>query len=342
MVVMRRKRYEIHGRGYTPGFRKLDRSKVDEPKMKLFWDVPGLHGLNRNEKEKIEELLQNPGKDEIFFFRQLFGKTPAQVRNLMTEEFIRRFDLAEYADEIWKGLPSRRSWLELDIAIAKFAGMLEVEEHCQFWDRMRYVLAALPQKKDYSDKYMDSKALETASPKRRWKYDTCMLCWRSVPYRVGRAKKRGQLCFMHNLPSTHSIYRRRSGLRESVWIEKRTIAKRLKEQLPQSLSDEDRRNRILSLMTAQNDCLPRLVDYLDSVRHNGEPESLLWAFHGPASDEMDALYQEGLGEFIQTVLTTKNIFDPRQPLANIFTVDELSSAEAWLAVLDRDGRRKTT
>lgn len=290
---------------------------------------------------KIEDLLENPGRDEFFFLRRLIGKTPAQVRNLMVEEFIHRFDLDEHADEIRKSFPSRRSWNELDIALSAFGGMVaDVEDHLLFVDRMRYVLAALPQKKDYSDKYADKYTLDATRPKRGWRYSTCNFCWRAVPHGAGPIKKAGLLCFEHNLPSTNSTYRRRKGLKAQIRGEQRLVVERLRKRIPSALSDGEARKTMLSLMTTPNDCLPRLVEYLNGVGHDGEPESLLWAFHGPASAEMNSLYRDAIGEYIQEILTTKSTFSPDQPLALIFTFDELSAAEAWLTVLDHDGRRK--
>lgn len=94
-----------------------------------------------------------------------------------------------------------------------------------------------------------------------------------------------------------------------------------------------------SQLTATNGYLPRLVEYLSRAGHDGTHESLLWAFHGPASDIKDSLYFEALDEYIQRTLNAKDVLDPTHPMP-IFNIDELSRAEAWLTLLDRDGRRK--
>ena len=55
----------------------------------------------------------------------------------------------------------------------------------------------------------------------------------------------------------------------------------------------------------------------------------------------NALYKEAMEEFIQEILSMKNPFVPDQ-LTCLFSTWELSEAEAWLTLLDRDGRRKKT
>jgi hypothetical protein len=78
---------------------------------------------------------------------------------------------------------------------------------------------------------------------------------------------------------------------------------------------------------------------LNGVGHDGNPESLLWAFHGPAAEITDTRYKEGLNEYIQYVINAKDILELTQPIP-IFDIDELSRAEAWLTLLYRDGRAK--
>ena len=162
---------------------------MDKSEIAQFLDVPGLTGLNRDEKAGIEEFLKNPGKDEFFFLLQLLGKTPAQIRNMMIDEFIRRFNLMAHAEEIGKAFASKRSWHELDVVMASFGGSMEVEEHRLFWDRMRYVLAALPKRKDYGEKYQHEDKDKAAKPKRERRFTTCKLCWRRVSHNSGLIRK---------------------------------------------------------------------------------------------------------------------------------------------------------
>lgn len=313
---------------------------MDESKIGQFLDVPGLQGLNRSQKARIEEFLKNPGKEEFFFFRRLLGKTPAQVRNMMVEEFIRRFDLGAYTEEIMEAFPSRRSWRELDVVAAQFGGSVEDEEHRLFWDRMRYVLAAVPQRKEFSDKYADKHELEGKRPKKGWQYTTCKFCWRTVPYNPSLLRKTGTFCFAHNLPAKDSVYRKHNRLLGQLSMEQQVTVKKLMELFSRCPSDEEASRTMLVHLTTLNECLPRLVEYLNNAGHNGEPESLLWAFHGPMSDMKDMLYKDALAEFIRDVLTAEDPFNPGHPVPFIFTIDELSRAEAWLTLLDRDGRRK--
>ena len=53
-----------------------------------FLNIPGLRGLNKDERERIAYFLESPGRGEFFFLIQMLGKTPAQVRNTMIEEFM--------------------------------------------------------------------------------------------------------------------------------------------------------------------------------------------------------------------------------------------------------------
>lgn len=313
---------------------------MDKAKVNTFLDASELQGLTKDEKARVERFLENPAKDEYFFLLRLIGKTPAQVRRLMIDEFIQRFDLIKQTDEIEKAFPSQRSWYKLDVAIDEFGGMMGVDEQLQFWDKMRYVLEALPQRREFSDKYTDRQVGATGKPKKGWDFRDCLHCWRTVPVNAGRSRKSPAFCFEHDLPANHSLYRRHKRLRENLSDEQRIIVEKLKAALPQSLSDEAARNTMLSLLTSTNDCLPRLVEHLARAGHDGQPESLLWAFHGPISDGIQPHYKEALGEFIRDILTMKSPFEPYGPIPFIFTIPELSRAEAWLTLLDRDGRRK--
>jgi hypothetical protein len=304
-------------------------------------NVPELRGLNKNEKDRVDYFLKSPGKKEFFLFRRMLGKTPAQVRNMMVKEFIQRYDLAAYADEIENAFPSKRSWRDLDLMIDKFAGAMDVEEHRLFWDKMRYVLEAIPQHRDYGDKYGDAHGEQTSRPKRGWKYATCKLCWRIVSYNPGVIRKTASFCFMHNLPAMNPVYRKHRRLLEHLLSEQQPVVKKfmaLIEACP-SESEAEAQDVVYSQLTAPDGCLPRLAKYLKGIDHDGTHESLLWAFHGPASEIKDSLYKDALEEYIQRILNRKDILDPSQPMP-IFSIDELSRAEAWLTLLERDGRRK--
>jgi hypothetical protein len=213
------------------------------------------------------------------------------------------------------------------------------EEHLQFWDRMRYVLAALPKRKDYGDKYQDWEKSKTTRATRGWNFATCKFCWRRVAHSSGLHRKTACCCFKHDLPATHSIYRRHSRLARQLRAEQQPVVKKIMALVAGCPSEADAHKAMLIHLMKPNDCLPRLAEHLDGVGHDGTPESLLWAFHGPASDITDARYKEWLNEYIQYVLDAKDVFEPTRPIF-ILGIDEMSRAEAWLTLLDRDGRRK--
>ena len=312
---------------------------MDKAEMTRLVDSLGLKRLKANERKRIEDFLKNQPEEDFFFLKLLIGTTPAQARNIMIEEFIKRFNLDAYAEKIATAIPPKRSWYYLDLAIDQFAGKMGVDEHRLFWDRMRYVLEALPQRKDYGDKYADRHEQESTRPKRGWQYFTCRHCWRTVPYNKQLRQKAGGLCFEHDFPATHSIYRKHSRLARSIRVERQLVVEKLLKLFKIGLSDEEMCKAEIDCVTTPNDILPRLVEYLKTVGHNGDRESLLWAFHGPASKITNALYKEAMEEYVQEVLTTKSLFAPNQP-ACIFSIWELSEAEAWLTLLERDGRRK--
>ncbi len=312
---------------------------MDKSTIEKFLNSPGFIRMNMEEKEKVRYFLETPGHEEFLFFQQSLGKTPAQVRDSMIKEFILRFHLSAHAKEIARALPFRRSWRELDVAMAEFGGAMGEEAHRQFWDRMRYVLAALPQRKGYGDKYADRHELEEDGPKEGWQYNTCKFCWRIVPHNPDLPRQNGIFCFEHDLPATHPTYRKHGRLHSRMFIERQTTVRNLMALIESYPSDEDMHKAVLAHLTAPSECLPRLSEYLSRVGHDGTPESLLWAFHGPASDAMKLQYKEAVGEYIHNRLTAKDPLDPaHSPF--IFDIDELSRAEAWLTLLDRDGRRK--
>lgn len=309
----------------------MDRSEID-----TFLDVPGLSGMNRDEKAKAEELLKNPGKGEFFFFLQLLGKTPGQIRNMMIDKFVQQFALEAQADQIMEVFPFQRSWRDLDLAITQLASSMEVEAHLQFWDRMRYVIEALPKRQDYGEKYQEGKSTES---RQRWNFGTCKLCWRRVSHNTTLIRKTACYCFKHNISATYSIYRRHSRLARQLLTEQQPVAKRIMALVADCPSEAEAHKIMLDHLTTPNDCLPRLVEYLHRVGHNGTPESLLWAFHGPESEIKELRYKEGLVAYIRYALDAKDLLDPTQSTF-IFSIDEMSRAEAWLTLLEQDGRRK--
>lgn len=312
---------------------------MSKPNIADFLDNLGLHGLNESEKAGIENLMNTPGKDEFFFLLRLIGITPTQVRSKMAKEFTRRFGRDALSDEMLAALPVGPSWRELTDAVAGFAESPTLEEQRQFWDRMRYILAALPRRASCRYGCADAPEPETPPqppPRRTWNHGTCRHCWRRVVYNSGSVRKTAGYCFEHNLPAAHPAYRRRSQLARRIAPERQAVAGKLAALLAACPSGTDAHEILFAQLTAADGCLPRLAKYLHGIGHDGSPESLLWAFHGPASGITEPLYRDALAEYIQYVL------DAGDPLNSgradfIFSMDELSVAEAWLTVLEHGG-----
>ena len=298
-----------------------------------FLNLPGLRGLDKDEIDRIAHFLKTPGKDEFFLLLRMPDKTPSQVRSMMIDEFVRRFGLETRADAIREAFPSRRSWPALAGAMAGFAGALGVEEHRRFWERMRHVLEALPRRKDCGD----APESGTVKAKRGWNYAICKFCWRRVCHNPGVFRKTGSLCFKHNLPAMHPIYRKHRRLESQFPEEQQAIVERMTALVAGRPSEQESHEMLFSQLTAPDGCLPHLAAYLHGVGHDGTRVSLLWAFHGPASDIRDSRYKDALNGYIRYALAARDILDPGRPMP-VFGIDELSRAEAWLTLLERDGR----
>ena len=324
-------------------------------------EITALTRLNSRQRERIRSLLGNPGGQEFELFKDFIGLTPAQARLLIAEEYFRRFKpdridpVLFNLEMVLESLPSSRSWLGLDSNIKTFlktrekhfswlaasqaravSGQISMDfpeklnerltQGIDFWDKMRYLLEALPQQREFKDKH----ATNLQQPKRGWSFETCDLCWRTLPVNPELRKKTGRLCFEHDLPATDSVYRRHKRLKAQVDSAYREVLQRLKPQYPPSLSNEAIAGRLQIELTSPESVLPNLVKHLQAVGHDGRPESLLLAFHGPFPKGLKAAYQEAMGTFFQDAL--------KYPY--VFTLDELTLAEVWLTALQPDRRRK--
>ena len=323
-------------------------------------EIKALTSLNSRQQEQIRYLLRNPGGQEIELFKRLIGLTPAQARRLMAEEYFRhfepdRFDPKFSLDVVLKNLPSCRSWLKLDDSLKAFiktreehsrlAGMgreydavsgqvsrkfeERFDQELDYWDKMRYLLEALPQLREFKNKFEDQ--ADQGLPKRGWIFETCDLCWLTLPVNPDLRKKTGRLCFEHDLPASDPVYRRHKRLKARVDSEYLTILKRLKRQYPREMNIEDITARFQIELTGPKSVLPNLVEHLKAVGHDCQPESLLRAFHGPFPKGLESTYREAMEIFFQDAL--------QYPY--FFTLDELTLAEAWLIALQTDRRRKT-
>ena len=322
-------------------------------------EIKALTRLNRLQQERIRYLLRNPGGQEFELFKRIIGLTPSQVRRLMAEEYFRRCEPdRSYPKFSWelvlKYLPSCRSWLKLNSSIRAFiktremcfhmmgmdlghdAKFAEVSKELKkkfnqefgYWDKMLSLLRALPKLREFKNKYTNK--ADRRFPKRGWDFVTCDLCWRTIPVNPDLNKKTGRLCFEHDLPATDPVYRRHKRLKARVDSEYISILERHRQHYPPGMSDEAIAARIKIELTGQESALPNLVEHLKAVGHDGRPESLLLAFHGPFPKGLDSTYREAMEIFFQDAL--------RFPF--LFTMDELTLAEAWLTALKTDHRRK--
>jgi len=333
--------------------------KMDDDIEARLVEIKALTRLNSRQEERVRYFFRNPGGQEFEFFKRIIGLTPAQARRMMAEEYFRRFtpDSSEpklSLDAVLKYLPPCRSWLKLDDSLKAFVktrkkffrlvGMgrdydtksaelsrdLEerFDQELDYWDKMRYLLAALPQLREFKDKYADK--ADRRLPKKDWLFETCDLCWRTLPVNPDLRKKTGRLCFEHDLPATDQVYRRHKRLKAQVDSGYMSILRRLKNEYPRGMSNEVIVVRLQTELTGPESVLPNLVEHLKVVGHDCRPESLLQAFHGPFPKGLASTYREAMDIFFQDAL--------KYPY--FFTLDELTLAEAWLTSLQTDRRRK--
>ena len=267
-------------------------------------EIKTLTRLNSRQEERVRYFLRNPGGQEFELFKRLIGLTPSKARRMMAEEYFRRFAPDSFEprlslDAVLKCLPPCRSWLKLDDGIKAFvktreklfrlAGMGrdydvksaelsrdfegKFDQELDYWDKMRYLLAALPQLREFKDKYADK--ADRKLPKKGWLFETCDLCWRTLPVNPDLRKKTGRLCFEHDLPASAPAYRRHKRLKAQVDSDYMSILPRLKNEYPRGMSNEAIAVRLQIELTGPESVLPNLVEHLKAVGHDCRPESLL-------------------------------------------------------------------
>lgn len=250
--------------------------------------TPQKSNLPENQ-EKLEHLMQTPGRHELELRERLLGKNTLQAGKILAEEFVRRFGEQDgtVADVAKKLLPSARAttWEDLDRNITLFCkrfyavwdvlatgedgteqrvGEIRRNDDAQveFFDRVRYVLYSLPRQKDY--KLPEQKAGYTTPSDIARNFVPCFLCWRSVA-RKPREKKT-PLCHSHDLPSTHPEYRRRKRLRERMLEIQRELKRTVKT--PAWVKQNTKihpRDFFASMCISPNGYFPHLVQYLASL-----------------------------------------------------------------------------
>ena len=96
------------------------------------------------------------------------------------------------------------------------------------------------------------------------------------------------------------------------------------------ISDEAVMPVMMRILTTNDTPLPILVKYLAQIGHDGTPQGLLRAFHGPLLDDLPKSNKEAMEEFFKWAMG----------FPYLFTLGELCLAEAWLNALNTDKRRK--
>ncbi|MDR1397680.1 MAG: hypothetical protein LBJ14_08115, partial [Desulfarculales bacterium] len=119
--------------------------------------------------------------------QDLAGKNTMQVAHFLAEEFVNRFgeDWGTKTEVAKKLLPRGRasSWGTLDRNITTFCKQFYTTwqtdtDKVKFFDEVRFVLEALPQKLDY--KPVEHKAEYGTREDMAEHFVFCSLCWRSV------------------------------------------------------------------------------------------------------------------------------------------------------------------
>lgn len=183
--------------------------------------------------------MRSSARDETALRDALIGKNSIQGVKIIAAEFERRFEgKGRTAQDIIRQLAPRGkavSWLTLDKNItdmcqgfSQMADMLERQrkflgegwedmpevQHRQidFFDKVRLIIQSLPKRKDYKLPE-ESTDYSTTNDKARG-FETCFLCWRSVPRT--KQEKKTPLCYVHDLMSTSKEYRRRKNMRKRM------------------------------------------------------------------------------------------------------------------------------
>ncbi len=279
--------------------------------------TPRKNNLPEDQK-KLEHLMDSPGRHELELRERLLGKNTLQTGKILAKEFVRRFGEEDgTADEVAKKLlPAGRAtrWEDLDRSITLFCkrfyatwdifvtGEDGVEQQIgeilrnddaqvEFFDRVRYVLYSLPRQRDY--KLPEQKSEYTTPSDIARNFVPCFLCWRSVARKP--REKRTPLCHSHDLPSTHSEYRRRARLRDRMLEIQRKLKVTVKN--PAWVKQNTKihpRDFFASMCIIPNCYFPYLVQYLKSLNMPlDQPEDIMKALEHPIYfDKLSDLMKE--------------------------------------------------
>lgn len=277
--------------------------------------------------QKLELFLRSSAKGETALRDALIGKNSIQAVKIIAAEFERRFEgKGRTAQDIIRQLAPRGkavSWLTLDKNItgmcqgfSQMADMLERQrkflgegwedmpevQHRQidFFDKVRFVIQSLPKRKDYklSEKAADYSA---ANDKARG-FETCFLCWRSVPRT--KQEKKTPLCYVHDMMSTSKEYRRRKNMRQRML----EIYAELEAEIPTpaKVRQENKihpRDFYFRQIRRLNGYFPALAEYLyELILRVESPDDLIRALEHPIpfkklTDEEKAAWEFHFGDF---------------------------------------------
>lgn len=270
----------------------------------------------------------------------LIGKNTLESARILANEFVKRFgseygSVSSLMDAL---LPKGRacSWSMLDRNISIFCKQFYAwqnnkdseesndwerdREKLEFLDKVRFLLGELPHKRDY--KLNPDKAIFLSPEHAAEHFVTCSLCWRSVLKHP--LEKTTPLCHTHDLPSTHSEYRKRQRLKKYI----ESIRQELLNTLPPLTQIKlklrlNLNSYVHSLCTCSDTPLPHLYKYLQSL---GMPlttgKDILYALESPIAFNR-------LSKF--TTETWEYYLNDRGEHIRL-TYTQLLTAEAWLRV----------
>ena len=213
----------------------------------------------------------------------LTGKNTIEAAHIISQAFISIFG-TKYgtSQEIVSKLILRGkspTWASLDRNLNLFCRQFyesweENEDKINFFDELRFIIQNLPQRQDYK---IPPEKLEFKDPEKAQEYfTTCAHCWRTVFKKPLQKVK--ALCHLHDLPSTHSEYRKRERLKKYQEIIKHKLLKTLpplslvKQELEagqkQSIKQEkstNLNNYLQAECLNKNGSFPYLSKYLHSL-----------------------------------------------------------------------------
>jgi hypothetical protein len=152
---------------------------------------------------------------------RLLAKNTLQVARTLAREFVKLFgekwgNVAEVGKKL---LPTGKAdtWGNLDRNITVFCKQFyltfeEDNEKIKFFDNVRFMLEALPQRQDY--KLLEEKKEYKSKKDIAEHFVLCSLCWRSVKRKP--LEKKTPLCHIHDIQSTSSEYRKRMRMKKQV------------------------------------------------------------------------------------------------------------------------------